>query len=102
MGLGRAADAVAATRLVLRHQQIDFAGARSSYLIHLAEDDYITEDEAVFMEATMGLESLPVEVLRYPGTSHGFGDPESEGYDEEAFELAWSRTVDFLRRVLVP
>jgi len=99
----RAADAVAATVSFYGTQQIDFAGARSSYLIHLAEeDDYITEDEAVFMEATMGLESLQVEVLRYPGTSHGFGDPESEGYDEEAFELAWSRTVDFLRRVLVP
>jgi carboxymethylenebutenolidase len=78
-------------------QQIDFAGSRSSYLIHLAEqDDYITDDEAVFMEATMGLESLPVEVFRYPGTRHGFCEPEGEAFDPAAYEAAWSRTLEFL------
>ena len=57
-------------------QQIDFAGSRARYLIHLAEaDSYITDDEAVFMEATMGLESLPVEVVRYPGTRPRFLRP---------------------------
>lgn len=78
-------------------QQIDFAGSQSSYLIHFAEeDDYITDDEAAFMEATMRLESLPVEVLTYPGTKHGFCEPDSETFDPEAFEAAWDRTVDFL------
>ena len=79
-------------------QQIDFAGSQSSYLIHLAEEDaYITDDEAVFMDATMGLESLPVEVVRYPGTTHGFGEPESDGFDPEAFEPAWEHTIRFLK-----
>lgn len=97
----RASEAVAATVSFYGTQQIDFAGARSSYLIHLADDDiYVTDDEAVFMEATMGLEELPVEVVRYPGTRHGFGEPESDGYDAESFELAWSRTVDFLKTSL--
>ncbi len=78
-------------------QQIDFAGSNSSYLIHFAEeDDYITDDEAAFMEATMGLEELPVEVITYPGTKHGFCEPDSETFDPEAFELAWSRTLQFL------
>jgi carboxymethylenebutenolidase len=78
-------------------QQIDFAGSRSSYLVHFAEeDDYITDDEAVFMEATMGLESLPVEVITYPGTRHGFCEPDSESYDPEAFDVAWQRTMEFL------
>lgn len=78
-------------------QQIDFKGSKSSYLIHLAEeDDFISDDEAVFMEATMGLESLPVEVITYPGTRHGFCEPQSETFDETALEQAWSRTVDFL------
>ncbi len=82
-------------------QQIDFAGSKSSYLIHLAEDDpYVTDDEAVFMEATMGLESLPVEVVRYAGTRHGFSEPDGESFDPEAFEAAWERTVSFLRRHL--
>lgn len=82
-------------------QQIDFAGSRSSYLIHFAEtDEYISADEAVFMEATMGLESLPVEVVRYGGTRHGFSDPEGETFDPGSSELAWGRTLEFLRKHL--
>lgn len=78
-------------------QQIDFAGSRSSYLIHYAEEDgYITDDEAAFMEATMGLESLPVEVITYPGTRHGFCEPDSDSFDPDAFARAWDRTIDFL------
>ena len=82
-------------------QQIDFAGSRSSYLIHLAEADaYVTDDEAVFMEATMGLESLPVEVIRHPGTTHGFGDPESDGFAPDVFAAAWEHTIRFLKEKL--
>jgi carboxymethylenebutenolidase len=78
-------------------QQIDFAGSKSTYLIHFAEeDDYITDDEAAFMEATMGLESLPVEVVTYAGTRHGFCEPDGETFDPEAFEQAWGRTREFL------
>ena len=82
-------------------QQIDFAGSKSSYLIHLAEDDdYITDDETVFMQATMGLESLPVEVVTYPGTRHGFCEPDGDTFDPDAFEKAWDRTIGFLDDVL--
>ena len=83
-------------------QQIDFAGSQSAYLVHFAEEDeYITDDEAAFMEATMGLESLPVEVITYPGTKHGFCEPDGETFDPEAFERAWSKTIDFLKTHLV-
>ena len=83
-------------------QQIDFAGSKSSYLIHFAEEDeYITDDEAVFMEATMGLESLPVEVITYEGTQHGFCEPDGETFDPEAFQSAWSRTIEFLQDQLL-
>lgn len=78
-------------------QQIDFAGSRSSYLVHFAEEDeYITDDEAAFMEATMGLESLPVEVITYAGTRHGFCEPDSDSFDPDAFAKAWERTIEFL------
>jgi carboxymethylenebutenolidase len=78
-------------------QQIDFAGSRADYLIHLADEDrFITDDEAAFMEATMGLEGLSVQVERYPGTSHGFADAESDLFEPEAFERAWVRTLGFL------
>lgn len=79
-------------------QVIDFAGAAADYQIHLAEHDrYISEDEAAFMEATMGLEELEVTVHVYPGTEHGFADPDSPSYDEDSALLAFDRAVAFLR-----
>jgi carboxymethylenebutenolidase len=93
----RLADLVGAAVSFYGTQQIDFAGSKSSYLIHLAEEDeFITRDEVVFMEATMGLESLPVEVARYRGTRHGFCEPDGEHFDPEAFEGAWTATLAFL------
>lgn len=79
-------------------QVIDFAGAKADYQIHLAEEDrFISDDEAVFMEATIGMESLDITVETYPGTHHGFADPESPAFDPDAADLAWNRTRDFLR-----
>jgi carboxymethylenebutenolidase len=94
----RLAELVTAAVSFYGTQQIDFAGSQSSYLIHFAEEDeYITDDEAVFMEATMGLESLPVEVITYEGTRHGFCEPDGETFDQEAFSAAWGTTLQFLR-----
>lgn len=82
-------------------QQIDFAGSNSAYLIHLAEaDEYVSDDEAAFMEATMGLASLSVEVIRYSGTKHGFCEPDGNSFDPESFERAWDATLDFLGKHL--
>lgn len=93
----RLPDVVTAAVSFYGTQQIDFAGSRAAYLVHFAEeDDYITDDEAVFMEATMGLEALPVDVITYEGTQHGFCEPDGETFDPDAFEDAWKRTVDFL------
>lgn len=93
----RQAELVSAVVSFYGTQQIDFAGSRASYLIHFAEeDDYISDDEAVFMEATMRLEALPLEVITYPGTKHGFCEPDGETFDPDAFEVAWGRTIDFL------
>lgn len=93
----RLGDKVGAVVSFYGSQQIDFAGASASYLIHLAEsDEYLSDDEAAFMEATMGLESLEVEVVRYPGTKHGFCEPDGDTFDPAAFELAWERTTEFL------
>lgn len=79
-------------------QQIDFAGSQARYLLHLAaEDDFITNDEVVFMQATMGLEDIDLQTHAYPDTRHGFGEPDGETFDPESFDLAWQRTVSFLQ-----
>ena len=97
----RLADMVTAAVSFYGSQQIDFAGSKASYLIHLAEEDeFISEDEAAFMEATMHLESLPVEVIRYPGTTHGFCEPDGGTFDPAMFEEAWERTLGFLESKL--
>ena len=93
----RLADMVGAAISFYGSQQIDFAGARAAYRIHLAdEDEYITDDEAAFMEATMRLEDLDVEVAEYPGTRHGFAEPDGDTFDPGAFDQAWARTLEFL------
>lgn len=98
----RLADLVTAAVSFYGSQQIDFAGSRSSYLIHLAErDEFISDDESAFMEATMRLENLAVEVVRYPGTNHGFCEPDGDTFDPQAFEAAWDRTLAFLSERLL-
>lgn len=93
----RLSDVIGAAVSFYGSQQIDFAGSVSGYLIHLAgSDEFVSDDEAAFMEATMGLEKLEVEVHRYPGTRHGFAEPDGQTFDPEAFETSWSRTREFL------
>ena len=94
-------DIVSAAVSYYGSQQIDFAGSKSAYLIHLAEaDEFVSDDEAAFMEATMGLESLPVEVVRHAGTRHGFAEPDGQTFDPEASDRAWAATKGFLGRWL--
>ena len=93
----RLADHISKVAAFYGVQSIDFAGSASSYQLHLAENDpLVPEDDAAFMEATMGMENLPVEVYRYPGTSHFFFEGDQEEYDEEAARAAWERLLAFL------
>ena len=41
------------------------------------------------------------EIFRYPA-DHAFGNETGEHYDAEAADLAWQRTLDFLRKHLKP
>jgi carboxymethylenebutenolidase len=85
-------------------QAIDFAGSRAAYQLHLADhDDLVTDDDAAFLEATIGLEGLAVEVHRYPGTTHWFFEEDRSGhYQPEAARLAWERMLAFLAREPAP
>lgn len=83
-------------------QSADFEGAAASYQIHLAESDPLVDpEEAVVMEATMGMEALDVEVFTYPGTGHWFFESDREAFDRIAAERSWDRTRAFLRGHLV-
>lgn len=79
-------------------QTIDFSDSQAAYQLHMADnDDLVTGDEAAFTAATIGLGDRPVEVHHYPDTRHWFFEPNREGYDPAAANLAWERTLGFLR-----
>ncbi len=46
-------------------------------------------------------QGTPVEVYMYPGAGHAFANPSGTRYNAKAADLAWSRTVRFLRARLL-
>jgi dienelactone hydrolase len=94
----RRPEAVAAVVAFYGTQIIDFAGSRSAYQVHAAGvDELVDDDELSFMEATMGLEGLELQVFRYPEVGHWFAERGAAGYHSGAAERAWERAVGFLR-----
>lgn len=77
------------------------ARARTPVLGHFAEMDQFEPDESV-VEFEEGLKSAgrDIEIHRYPGTGHWFAEPSRDAYRAAAADLAFERTVAFLRRHL--
>jgi carboxymethylenebutenolidase len=75
--------------------------ARVPVLGHFAETDPYETDEGV-AEFERGLRSAgrDVTIYHYPGTGHWFAEPSKDAYRPEAAELAFERTVAFLRKQL--
>ncbi len=98
----RAPELVGAVAAFYGTTDVDFITSQAAYLVHLAEfDEFVTENEAVEMEAHMRLLERPVEVHRYAGTGHWFVESDRPAaFSPEAAELAWERTVAFLRAEL--
>ena len=76
--------------------------ARVPVLGHFAEEDEYEPDEGVVaFERSLRNAGRDVEIHRYPGTGHWFAEPSRGAYDSGAADLAFERTVTFLRRHLV-
>lgn len=53
-------------------------------------------------EAALKANNKPYELYMYEGANHAFNNDTNEArYDKEAADLAWGRTLDFLRRHLL-
>lgn len=75
--------------------------ARTPILGHFAESDpYETDEGVAAFERNLWTAGRPAEILRYAGTGHWFAEPSKDAYVPAAAELAFGRTVDFLRRTL--
>jgi carboxymethylenebutenolidase len=78
----------------------DFRRAQAEYLGHFAENDpYEPPSNVDELEAALRQAGRPVSFYRYPGVGHWFFEPDrADAYDAEAAELAWERTLSFLRQ----
>ena len=76
------------------------APGEAAYLGHFAENDrFVDATPVAEMQKTLGDGSA---AHIYPGTRHWFMEPDRREFDEKASELAYARTVAFLREHLGP
>jgi carboxymethylenebutenolidase len=69
---------------------------------HFAEDDpYESAEGVAELEAALRGAGRVVEFHTYPDTGHWFAEPSRDAYRPEAAQLAFERTVTFLRARLV-
>jgi len=80
--------------------QEDFSTSRAIYLGHFAEKDEFEPKSAVeSLTKLLHDAGRPSSINTYAGTGHWFAEPSvKEAYDKEVAELAWDRTLEFLRR----
>ncbi len=78
----------------------DWRTSRADYLGHFASDDpYEPPANVDALERALLEAGRAVTVHRYAGVGHWFCEPDrADAYDQPAADLAWQRTLAFLRR----
>ncbi|HEX9596797.1 MAG TPA: dienelactone hydrolase family protein, partial [Anaerolineales bacterium] len=73
--------------------------SRAAYLGHFAENDDFEPKSAVDeLEESLKAAGRPVTFYTYPETGHWFVEADrADAYDQAAAELAWERTLEFLK-----
>ena len=99
-----------ATRLPDRSAAVPFYGAqpkaedvakiKAPLLIHYAEHDDRIDAGIPAFEAALKANHVRYQLFTYPGTQHGFNNDTTPRYDKAAAQLAWQRTIDFLKKNL--
>jgi Dienelactone hydrolase and related enzymes len=78
----------------------DVARIKAPLLIHYAEKDERINAGAAAYEAALKANHVKYQMFTYPGTQHGFNNDTTPRYDKAAAQLAWQRTIDFLKKSL--
>jgi carboxymethylenebutenolidase len=78
----------------------DVARIKAPLLIHYAEQDERINAGAAAYEAALKANHVRYQMFTYPGTQHGFNNDTTPRYDKAAAQLAWQRTIDFLKKNL--
>jgi carboxymethylenebutenolidase len=76
----------------------DLTAVRGAVLGHFAEhDDFANRELVDKMEQELRSAGVEVTFYHYPGAGHAFfNDDRPEAYNQEAAELSWQRTLEFL------
>lgn len=82
----------------------DYGRSQAAFLGHFAEtDEFQPETEVAALASALRAAGRPVTFHQYKGTGHWFFEPDrSDAYRRDAAELAWKRTVAFLKETLNP
>jgi carboxymethylenebutenolidase len=77
----------------------DFSSAKAAYLGHFAENDaYESQANLAYLEASLKRAGRPFTFYQYAGAGHWFFEPDrSQAYNPAAAQLAWERTLAFLK-----
>lgn len=80
----------------------DFSKSQASYQGHFSpEDEWEPMEGIKSLEDTIQKAHRPVTFYFYPGAKHWFiEDNQPAAYNRQAAELAWDRTLDFLKSTL--
>jgi carboxymethylenebutenolidase len=80
-------------------EDADFAKQTNADILgHFAEhDEYESLDMARELEAALRAEGKEANFFLYPGTGHWFFEDNRPEYDPECAQLAWERTLEFLK-----
>jgi len=79
----------------------DVPKIKASLLLHYAGDDARINKRIPEYEAALKKAGVDYKMYMYEGAKHGFNDDtRAERYNKEAAQLAWQRTISFLKEKL--
>jgi len=78
----------------------DYSSSRAAFLGHFAEkDDWVSDTALKKLKKSLATAGRVAEFYVYPDTSHWFFESDREdAFNPQAAELAWERTIKFLRK----
>ena len=77
----------------------DYSTSQSAFQFHLAEtDEYVATSGVKKLQKSLAAADKVAAFHTYPGTSHWFFESDRpEAYKPEAAQLAWIRSIEFLK-----
>lgn len=73
-----------------------------AYLCFAEHDPYVPAGVPAAVETAMAASAIAHRIEHYPGTHHGFAQPDSAGFDPVAAERHWAALLGLLARVPRP